>query len=260
MVHARLTYRNLLLQYMARSDYAALVLLLKPVRLLAGERVEQPGESIRQVIFPESGVLSVMAVGASEARLKSGLIGREGMTGIPLVLGAEFATHETRVEIAGAGHAVAAEDLRVILRARPTILAVLLRNVQAFAVQTAHAALDHASGSIDQRVARWLLMAQDRMETVELQVTHGLVAIALGVRRANVTNAIQRLEGGHIVHARRGAIVIRSRERLEHVARDSYGLPEREHQRLVGAWPQGGGYVRCSQSTAATRSRLALAN
>ena len=96
-------------------------------------------------------------------------------------------------------------------------------------------ALANGRARMDERLARWLLMVDDRMEGSELALTHEFMSITLGVRRPGVTDALHRLEGQQLVRARRGLITIRDRAGLEEVARLSYGVPEDEYERLLGA-------------------------
>jgi DNA-binding FadR family transcriptional regulator len=98
----------------------------------------------------------------------------------------------------------------------------------------AHTALANGRHTLSQRLARWLLMSQDRLERNEIPLTHEFLSLMLGVRRPGVTEALHMLEGEHIIKAVRGSITILDREKLERVAADSYGVPEAAYARLIG--------------------------
>lgn len=228
------TYRNHILKILPRADFAALAAHLHPIRLPAGKVLEEANEPIRQIVFPDSGFISIVASGKQERRIETGFVGFEGMTGVPVIMGDDRSPHETFVQVAGAGHCVETEDLKALLKAHPALKEVFLRFALAYMVQTAHTALANGRARIEERLARWLLMAHDRMERPELPLTHELLSVMLGVRRPGVTDALHRLEGYRTIRARRGVITILDRDRLMEIADASYGLPEAEYQRLLG--------------------------
>jgi CRP-like cAMP-binding protein len=228
------TYRNHILKILPRADLAALSPYLHPVRLPVGKVLEEPDQPIRQVIFPDSGFISVVATGKQDRRIETGFVGFEGMTGVPVVMGDDRSPHETFVQVAGSGQCIESDDLRAVMRAHPGLREILLRFALAYMAQTAHTALANGRARIEERLARWLLMAHDRMERPELPLTHELLSIMLGVRRPGVTDALHRLEGYRTIRARRGVITILDRERLLEIADASYGLPELEYARLLG--------------------------
>jgi CRP-like cAMP-binding protein len=236
-------FRNHILKTLSRSDLAALAPFLHPIRLPVGKVIEEPGEPIRIVVFPDLGFISVVAAGKQERRIETGFIGFEGMTGVPVVLGDDRSPHETFVQVAGAGHCVETEDLRAVMRTHPSMRETFLRFALTYVVQTAHTALANGRARIEERLARWLLMAHDRMERPDLPLTHELLSVMLGVRRPGVTDALHRLEGYRTIRARRGVITILDRERLLEIADASYGLPETEYRRLLGdpSRPPSGG-------------------
>jgi CRP-like cAMP-binding protein len=233
------SYHNHLLRSAGASDLELLSPYLKSVELPARKVVERSGEAIEQVVFLEAGIVSVVARAAGGRHIEAGLIGPEGMTGIGVVMGDDRSAHECSVQVAGRGASIAADTLRRAMSASATLRAMLLRYVETFMIQTAHTALANGRGTIEERLARWLLMAQDRVGGNQLPLTHDLLALMLGVRRAGVTDAIHRLEGEGVIRARRGLILVRDRDRLEAAAGGSYGGPEQEYRRLLGVWHTG---------------------
>jgi CRP-like cAMP-binding protein len=101
-------------------------------------------------------------------------------------------------------------------------------------VQTAHTAIANAQARLDERLARWLLMAHDRVSGNDVALTHEFLSLMLGVRRAGVTEAIQVLERQNLIRAGRGVITLRNRKRIEKIAGNFYGSPEAEYRRLLG--------------------------
>jgi hypothetical protein len=115
----------------------------------------------------------------------------------------------------------------------PELRNVLLRYSQAFMIQTAHTALANGRAKLEERLARWLLMAHDRVNGDEVPLVHEFLALMLGVRRAGVTVALHMLEGQALIRASRGKIVVLDRQGLEEAANGLYGVPEREYERLM---------------------------
>ena len=128
---------------------------------------------------------------------------------------------------------VAAEDLRRIVMARRQVQDCLLLYVQAFLVQVSQTAAANARFSARQRLARWLLMAHDRMTGDQLPLTHEYLALMLGTRRATVSTLIPELESLGAIRNRRGRVVLLDRPKLEEVAGPSYGTPEQEYAHLI---------------------------
>src|SRR5262245_54102481 len=119
------------------------------------------------------------------------VIGREGMTGLPVVLGTDRSPCDIFMQVEGDGHCIAAQKLRQVVNQSPTLLRCLLLYAHAFGIQVNYTALADAQGSIEERLARWLLMARDRLDSDKMILTHEFLASMLGVRRAGVSEALQ---------------------------------------------------------------------
>jgi CRP-like cAMP-binding protein len=156
------------------------------------------------------------------------------MSGIAVVLGGNQSPHATYVQVAGEGQRITAKELRNAMSASGTLHALLLKYVQVFMVQTAHTAIANARAHIDQRLARWILMAHDRTGENTLPLTHEFLALMLGVRRAGVTEALQSLKRQKLIHNGRNEITLLNRKLIERMAGNSYGVPEKEYRRLIG--------------------------
>jgi CRP-like cAMP-binding protein len=215
------THPNQLLAALGPKDFARLEPHLKPTTLAVRQRFERPNEVIPQVVFPTSGMVSIVAH-EGEFQLEVGIVGRDGMTGTAIVLGADCSPQESFVQVAGDGVTVEAGELKRALADRPTLLASLLRYVHALLAQTAQTALANGRCTIEERLARWLLMVQDRVGGNEIPLTHEFLSIMLGVRRPGITVALQMLEGEHAIKNDRGRITITKRGKLEDLAGGAY--------------------------------------
>ena len=151
------------------------------------------------------------------------MIGREGMTGLAVVLDGDHRTiHETFMQIGGSGQCISAAELRDAIDASTTLHQVLLRFAHAFMIQATHTAHANGRSKIEERLARWLLMANDRVDGEELKLTHEVLATLLGVRRSGVTVALQELERTGLISHKRGKITILDRMALETSSNDTY--------------------------------------
>lgn len=141
--------------------------------------------------------------------------------------------HSTYIQVAGEAQRIKAKELRNAMSASGTLHGLLLKFVQVFMVQTAHTAIANARAHIDQRLARWILMAHDRTGDNALPLTHEFLALMLGVRRAGVTEALQSLKRQKLIHTGRNEITVLNRKLIERMAGNSYGVPEKEYRRLI---------------------------
>ena len=212
--------QNLILTRLSRDDRTLLEPRLEPVDLPLRKVLEQANKPIKAIYFPESGFASVVV--NTGKPIEVGLIGYEGMTGLSVVLGHDCNANETYVQAAGQGHCIRANDLRAAIEASRTLHLSLLRYAHAFLNQTTRTAVANGRSKIEERLARWLLMAHDRVRSPELPLTHEFLAMMLAVRRPGVTVAIQHLEREGVVARRRGRIVICNREKLEKLANGTY--------------------------------------
>src|SRR5262245_9778946 len=184
---------NRLLSVLSSEDLLQLEPYLEPVVLPFRQRLESANRKIRHVYFIEGGVASIIATRPG-SQAEVGLIGLEGVTGSSVVLGVERVPTDTLMQIAGAGRRIAVEDLRSVLSESKSLAAILMRYAHIVYLQAVYTALANAECAIDQRLARYLLMAHDRVEGDDLHLTHEFISIMLGVRRAGVTAALYELE------------------------------------------------------------------
>lgn len=232
--YSRADVRNRLLTKMSAEDWALVAPHLEMVTLKERQVVEVPGKPITHVYFVETGVVSVVAVNEEDHRIEVGVIGKEGMTGVPLIMGDDRAQHSAYLQIGGNGRRIAAAAFLDAMERSPSLRSLMMRSANAFMIQTAHTALANGRAKLEERLARWLLMAHDRLNTDSVPLTHEFLAVMLGVRRAGVTVALHSFERRGLIATRRGQLTLVDRKGIEKVAGSFYGIPEAELKRLMG--------------------------
>lgn len=176
---------------------------------------------VDQVYFIDTGMASVVANGSQT--MEVGVIGHEGMSGVSVLLDNDTrAVHETYMQIAGSGRRVSANALRGVVADSVTLQKVLLCYVHVWLEQTTQTALSNGRSKIEERLARWLLMARDRIDSDEVPLTHEFLSVMLGVRRSGVTVALRELERRGLIAQRRSCITIVDREGLEKNCNGTY--------------------------------------
>jgi CRP-like cAMP-binding protein len=233
---------NTLLASLSAADYALLQPHLSRSKLQRAQVLAEIGLPVKMVYFPEGGIASTVVTTPDGGRNEVGLFGRDGMSGVNLLLGSPTSPCESFLQVDGT-HALTIDATKFveIVEAHTGLRNALLRYVQTLLVQTAHTAATNANNTIEQRLSRWLLMCHDRLDGDLVAVTNDFLSIMLGVRRAGVTVALQVLEGEDLIRCERRAVTIVSRNRLEAVAGPAYGPPEAEYRKLVGRLENGAG-------------------
>jgi CRP-like cAMP-binding protein len=232
----RTRVRNLLLGQMSGRDFAILQPFLEEVEVERGDIIGRPDEPPEHIYFPENLIVSVLVAMRDGHQIEVGMIGREGMTGISNLLGVDRSPYEALIQVPGRTLRIRTDNLSQVITTSQTLHSLLLKYVQVCNVQAACTALSHGGYTISARLARWLLMCHDRLEGKDIPLVHEILAIMLGVRRPGVTEHLHLLESVHAIKATRGLIRIIDRPKLLKAAGDSYGLPESEYERLIGAF------------------------
>ena len=215
---------NHILSRLSKADLGLLEPHLHPVDLPFRKQLAARNKRIDHAYFIESGIASVVANG--ERPIEVGIVGREGMTGPSIVMGhADRVPLDTYMQIAGHGQRIGAVQLREAIGNSAALHRVLLSYVHSFMMQMAETALANGRNTIEERLARWLLMADDRSDGTPLALTHDLLAIMLGVRRSGVTVALQELARRGVIAHERGSVTIADREGLEDRSNGTYSPP-----------------------------------
>jgi CRP-like cAMP-binding protein len=224
---------NMLLSVLPHDARAAVQEIGQPVALAEGQTLECPGEPISHAYFVESGLVSVVATGLRGRASEVGLIGKEGVTGIAFVLGAGSSPNHTMVQSHGSAHRVPVGLLHRAMLAHEELSMCLLRYSYVLLIQASHTALSNGTGTLPQRLARWLLMAHDRLGVDDIRLTHQFLSMMLTVRRSGVTVALHALEGDHLIRSTRGVLRVLDRDGLIAAAAGLYGMPEAEYLRVM---------------------------
>lgn len=227
--------RNHVLRTLSPEDFALLQPSLHHIELDIKDQLEVAYQPIERVYFPETGIASVVATMSGGRQSEVGLVGRDGMTGVAVVLGQDRSPNETYIQVAGNGWILPVETLRSAIVDSQPLRESLLRYAHAFLVQSSRTALVNGHSKIEERLARWLLMVQDRADGNKIYLTHEFLATMLGARRPGVTTALQMLEYRGLVHAKRGEITIVDRVGMIKLTHGAYGEEEQSHFGLASA-------------------------
>lgn len=222
-IASRDSVTNHVLSRLSDDDFGVLAPHLETVDLPVRKMLERRQRKISTVYFPECGFASVVANGASGQAIEVGLIGREGMTGLAVILGADRPPrHETYIQAAGVGWCLAAANLRAAIDQSTSLHRSMLRYAHYFQTQTTETALANGRSKIEERLARWILMADDRIDGDELPLTHEFLSLMLGIQRTGVTVAVKALTRAGLISARRSRITVVDRAALEKHANGTY--------------------------------------
>ena len=222
---------NQLLMSLRVDEMQLLAPHLEAVTLDRLAKLEYPSRPIEHVYFIESGIGSVVAPQAS-ATVEIGIMGREGMSGIAIVHGDNRSPYSTFMQVGGSGQRIAAPKLAELMEQSKQLRSRLLQYAQTFLIQSSQTAVANARATIEERLARWLLMCHDRVDGDELPLTHEFLSLMMGAGRPGVTEAIHVLVRQGVIRGQRGVITVLDRDGLLARAGTFYGTPEREYERL----------------------------
>jgi CRP-like cAMP-binding protein len=219
---------NAILLAIPRAEYEALVPKLEFVRLKLHHVLHEAGETLKSAYFCNSGMFSVLNVMPDGKSVEVGLIGKEGFSGTPLVAGFRTSHTRTVVQADATAFRIDADALRAALPKSSKLERQLNRFAQLLAVQVTQIAACNRLHEVNERLARWLLMTQDRVESEHLPLTQEFLAQMLGTRRSSVTVSAGTLQKAGLIGYTRGKITVLNRRELEEAACDCYGLLQRQ--------------------------------
>jgi CRP-like cAMP-binding protein len=205
---------NRILASLPDADFRLLEPHFVSVQLKVPKQLEAPNKRIDQIYFIESGFASVVANGSGRP-MEVGIIGREGMTGLSVLMGFDRPRNETYIQLTGTGLRIAVAQLRHAIGQSIALHRSLLRYGYAFHIQITQTLFANGRGAVEARLARWLLLAHDRAEGDELHLTHEFLGIMLGVRRASVTDTLRTLAKDDLVALKRSTITVLDRKALQ---------------------------------------------
>ena len=224
---------NRLIERLPRRDRARLLARCTPHDLVLSDVLCEPGKPMSHVYFPTEGFISLLTVASGTHGLEVGMVGSEGLLGAHVVLG--VATAPQRALVQGAGSALRIEwrACRAELAQSPALQRLLGRYVYVLMAQQASAAACLRFHEIGPRLARWLLMSQDRARSATFAITHEFLAYMLGVRRVGVTRAAGGLQRAGLVEYHRGALTVLDRGGLEASACGCYAEDSHAYAALL---------------------------
>jgi len=222
--------KNRLLAALSQEELDQFFADLYPVSLSLRQILYETGGRLEHVYFIEEGVASVLTTMANGATIEVGMIGAEGMVGLPALLGGEISAQHVVVQIPGNALRMNAAVCKIGFDQSATIRATFLRFTEAILNLSAQTAACNRLHAIDQRCARWLLMAFDRIQSDIMPMTQEFLSAMLGVRRAGVTEAAGELQRAGLIRYQHGRITLIDREGLEASACECYQI---DHERLL---------------------------
>jgi CRP-like cAMP-binding protein len=217
-VAKRKSMSNSVLAALPARTYQALLTGLKPVKLNFGDILYEPGQQIADVYFPNDSLVSLLTLVDERSALEVGMVGREGMLGMPLTLGGSVSPVRALVQGSGTALRMNAARFRREFERSPPLQRALHHYLSALMAQISQTAACNRFHVVGARLARWLLMTSDRMRSSEFRLTHEFLAHMLGVRRVGVTVAASALQRRKLISYRRGSIKILDRPGLEAAA------------------------------------------
>jgi CRP-like cAMP-binding protein len=227
--------KNRLLAALPKDEFARLNRHLTPFRLGLGETIYKPEEKIKYVYFVVTGVVSHVTHLEDGGSIEVGLIGNDGMVGLPMVLGDDVSPDHAFVQMAGQAWRMDTNILADEIRRGGEFQRLLLRFVLAMNRQVAQTAACNGSHTVSHRLARWLLICHDRVDGDELHLTQEFIADMLGTRRSGVSQAAILLQAAGAITYKRGRIRILDRPKLEDLSCECYAVVRAEYDRLLGA-------------------------
>lgn len=231
---ARGSIRNKLIAGLAVKDFNRIRPHLERITLPQHKRLLRPSARTEYAYFPESGMVSLILSLEEGHVVEVGLVGNEGIVGVLAGLGTSRISGEAIVQMPGSGLRMNTDVLRKEIGVNPSIRQMLLRYVQALFCQITQTAACNARHQLPQRLARWLLMANDCTLANEVNLTHEFLSMMLSVRRPGVTDALNELRDAGIIATGHGRITILKRKRLEATACECYRTVKAEYGRLLG--------------------------
>lgn len=222
--------RNKILAALPNMELRRLLSGAEVVSLDFGQVLQRPGDMRHHVYFPTNAYVSQIASLSGVPRIEVGLVGTEGMIGSSLFLGVQIAPLHTVVQ--GAGNALRLDATRFVreLARGPALRAMMSRYVYVRMSQLGQMTACTRFHTVDERLARWLLMTRDRAQSTTFHMTHEYMAFMLGVRRVGVTEAAALLQRRNLIEYKRGELAILDGQKLEAASCECYGTAERVYR------------------------------
>jgi CRP-like cAMP-binding protein len=227
--------QNHILDALPRSERERVFPHLKLVTLPLGAVLYEAGDALRHIYFPTDSIVSLLYVLEDGSSTEICVVGNDGVIGVALFMGGETTTSRAIVQSAGTAYRLSGRRLKQEFERQGKTMHILLRYTQALITQMAQTAVCNRHHTVDQQLARWLLLSLDRLSHNKLSMTQELIADMLGVRREGVTDAAGKLQKLGVITYSRGTITVLDRQRLEQLSCECYAVVKRETDRLLPA-------------------------
>ena len=234
MVHSP---TNNVLASLASSDEEALRPHMKSIDLRQGMVVGEAGNTIDRVIFPNSGIISVVVALSSGEMIEIGMIGRDSVLGASVAIEDDVFLNQAIVQVAGAGTVIEATPIRQVAAQSPAFRATFMKHERMLLAQSQQSAACDALHELEARLARWLLRARDALGSDDLALTQEFLSQMLGVRRTSVSVVANTLQRAGVIKYRRGHINILNVEGLRECACECYESVKSMSDRLMTRVP-----------------------
>jgi CRP-like cAMP-binding protein len=219
--------RNLVLSNLNLSQFGVMSPFLTEVHLAAGQALYEPGDDVEAIYFPSDAVLSIVAVMRDGRSVEAATVGNESVVGVINALAGAPVHSRTFAQIGGSALKLPATRLRTLVGESPSLLKILLMHVQDSIAQAEQSVACNALHTASERLARWLLLSQDRVGSPMIPLTQEYLAVMLGVQRTTVTEVAKVLKAAGVISYRRGRIEITDRLALERASCECYVAPRR---------------------------------
>ena len=226
-------HSNYLVDLLPRKDRQRLTAACEMVDLTLAQVLCEPGKPTKYVYFPTQGFISLIAVVKGSPGVEVGMVGREGMLGVQLALGVTTAPLHALVQGAGQAWRIGTRAFTAGLSASPALQSELNRYLYVLMAQLAESTACARFHQIGPRLARWLLMSQDRSQTDSFEVTQEFLAYMLGVRRVGITVAAGALQREGLISYSRGKLTVLNRKGLESAACGCYAADQKAYADLL---------------------------
>ena len=219
---------NRLLATLPKSEYKRLLPKLKTVSLVLGEELYEPGDVIKYVYFPNDSIISLISQTSETSWLEVGMVGNEGMAGLPVFMGVELSPTRALVQGSGTAMRMSSAALRTEANRLGNLHRLLHRYSHSLLSQVAQSSACNRFHLVNARLARWLLMTNDRLGAAEFPLTQEFLSTMLGVRREGVSKAAGALQAARLIRYSRGIITVLDRRGLEAKCCECYAIIKSE--------------------------------
>ena len=227
--------RNEILAALPLAEIALLRVHLHHITMVSGQVLHEPNRPIMDVFFVDEGIVSLAASTHDNGRTEVGLTGREGLVGVSALLNPEpYSAYRSFTQVKGGAYRISTAAFRSAIDQSATLRDRCLRYVETLMVQSSQVAACNTRHNLPERLARWLLMVRDRIDSDNLPMTQEFLSVMLGVRRSGVSVAASTLQAGGLIRVQRGHVMVLDPDGLEAASCDCYRTIQASRERILG--------------------------